>query len=94
MAEPVFFQGAHIIVIWVPGGHGRPYKALKDVFSAGSAKLYYIRRLSSTVVASPDEEKELFYVSTDIPFDDRPNLARIGGRARFGPHARSPLSRR
>lgn len=74
IAEPVFFQGAHIIVIWVPGGHGRPYKASKDVFSVGSAKLYYIRRLSSTVVASPNEEKELFYVSTDIPFDDRPNL--------------------
>lgn len=74
VAEPVFFQGAHIVVIWVPGGHGRPYKASKDVFSAGSAKLYYIRRLSSTVIASPNEEKELFYVSTDIPFDDRPNL--------------------
>lgn len=74
IVEPVYFQGAHIIVIWVPGGHGRPYKASKDVFSPTSAKLYYIRRLSSTVVASPDEEKELFYVSTDIPFDDRPNL--------------------
>lgn len=74
IAEPVYFQGAHIIVIWVAGGHGRPYKASKDVFSPASAKLYYIRRLSSTVVASPNEEKELFYVSTDIPFDDRPNL--------------------
>lgn len=74
VVEPVEFQGATLIVIWVPGGHGRPYKACKDVFSAGSPKHYYIRRLSSTVVASPDEEKELFYASTDIPFDDRPNL--------------------
>lgn len=74
IVEPVYCQGAHIVVIWVPGGHGRPYKASKDVFSPESAKLYYIRRLSSTVVASPEEEKELFYVSTDIPFDDRPNL--------------------
>lgn len=74
IVEPVYFQGAYIIVIWVPGGHGRPYKASKDVFSPTSAKLYYIRRLSSTVVASPNEEKELFYVSTDTPFDDRPNL--------------------
>ncbi|WP_165173061.1 RNA-binding domain-containing protein [Adlercreutzia sp. ZJ242] len=74
IVEPVLFQGAYLVVIWVPGGHGRPYKACKDVHSAGSAKHYYIRKFSSTVVASPDEEKELFYISTDIPFDDRPNL--------------------
>ena len=40
-----------------------------------SNKLYYIRKFSSTIVASNDEEKQLFYVATDIPFDDRPNLA-------------------
>lgn len=75
IAEPVYYQDVHLIVIWVPGGHGRPYKASKDVFNERSSKLYYIRKFSSTIVASPDEEKELFYVSTDIPFDDRPNLA-------------------
>lgn len=73
--EPVLFQEKYIIVIWVAGGYGRPYKASKDVFSEKSNKLYYIRKFSSTIVASSDEEKELFYVSTDIPFDDRPNLA-------------------
>ena len=73
--EPVLFQGKYVIVIWVSGGYGRPYKASKDVFSEKSNKLYYIRKFSSTIVASSDEEKELFYVSTDIPFDDRPNLA-------------------
>lgn len=73
--EPVLFQEKYIIVIWVAGGYGRPYKASKDVFSERSNKLYYIRKFSSTIVASSDEEKELFYVSTDIPFDDRPNLA-------------------
>lgn len=73
--EPVLFQDKYIIVIWVSGGYGRPYKASKDVFNERSNKLYYIRKFSSTIVASPDEEKELFYVSSDIPFDDRPNLA-------------------
>ena len=73
--EPVLFQGKYVIVIWVAGGYGRPYKASKDVFSDKATKLYYIRKFSSTIVASPDEEKELFYVSSDIPFDDRPNLA-------------------
>ena len=75
VVEPVLFQGKYIIVIWVSGGHGRPYKAAKDVHSDKSTKLYYIRKFSSTIVASPVEEKELFYISTDIPFDDRPNLA-------------------
>lgn len=73
--EPVLFQGKYIIVIWVSGGYGRPYKASKDVFSEKSNKQYYIRKFSSTIIASADEEKELFYVSSDIPFDDRPNLA-------------------
>lgn len=75
VVEPVFFQGKYIIVIWVSGGHGRPYKEAKDVHSDKSTKLYYIRKFSSTIVASPEEEKELFYISMDIPFDDRPNLA-------------------
>ena len=75
IVEPVEFQGVLLIVIWVPGGHGRPYKAAKDVLVASSEKLYYIRKYSSTVVASPQEERDLFYVSTDIPFDDRPNFA-------------------
>lgn len=75
IVEPVYYQNVYLIVIWVPGGSGRPYKASKDVFSERSTKLYYIRKFSSTIVASTEEEKELFYVSTDIPFDDRPNLA-------------------
>ena len=78
IVEPVLFQDVYVIVIWVPGGYGRPYKASKDVFGKDapkSSKYYYIRKFSSTIIASPEEEKELFYISTDIPFDDRPNLA-------------------
>ncbi len=74
VVEPVLYQGVYLIVIWVPGGYGRPYKASRDVLARVSEKHYYIRRFSSTVVASHDEEKELFYLSSDIPFDDRPNL--------------------
>lgn len=74
IVEPVVLDGAHLIVIWVPAGFGRPYKASKDVLSDKTSKYYYIRKFSSTMVASADEEKELFYVSSDIPFDDRPNL--------------------
>lgn len=75
IVEPVLFRGSYVIAIWVPGGYGRPYKATKDVFAKRSDSHYYIRKFSSTIVASPQEEKELFYAASDIPFDDRPNLA-------------------
>ena len=74
VVEPILFQGVYVIVIWITAGYGRPYKAAKDVFSNKSNKAYYIRKFSSTIIASPEEERELFYVSTDIPFDDRANL--------------------
>lgn len=74
IAEPVIFNEKYIIVIWIPGGYGRPYKVSKDIFANKENKAYYIRKFSSTIVASSEEEKQLFYVSTDIPFDDRPNL--------------------
>lgn len=76
VVEPAQIQDTWVIVVWVPGGYGRPYKVPKDVLAKDkSNKRYYIRKFSSTVVASPDEEKELFYVSSAIPFDDQPNLA-------------------
>jgi len=27
LAEPVVYQGRHLLLIWVPGGYDRPYKA-------------------------------------------------------------------
>lgn len=74
IVEPVQLQGRYVIVIWCPGGHGRPYKAAHNVYKGRGDKRYYIRKMASTVVASAEEERELFYASTDIPFDDRPNL--------------------
>ncbi len=77
VVEPIIYNDVYVIVIWVSGGYGRPYKASLDVLgkeAKKSTKYYYIRKFSSTIVASPDEEKELFYISSDIPFDDRPNL--------------------
>ncbi|MBP5311383.1 MAG: putative DNA binding domain-containing protein [Clostridia bacterium] len=75
VAEPFLFEGKHVLVIWVSGGYSRPYKASVSLSDRRSDKRYYIRKASSTVVASPEEEKQLYYVSSDIPFDDRANLA-------------------
>lgn len=39
-----------------------------------SEKLYYIRKLSSTIVASNADVKELISLSHNVPFDDRMNM--------------------
>lgn len=75
VVEPVLYQEVYVIVVWVSGGYGRPYKAPKDATSKQSNKYYYIRKFANSVIASNDEEKQLFYASSNIPFDDRPNLA-------------------
>lgn len=75
VVEPVIYGDVYVIVIWVSGGYGRPYKAPSDVNSKHSSKRYYIRKFANSVIASAEEEKQLFYVSSNIPFDDRENLA-------------------
>ena len=74
VAEPILMGDRYVIVIWAAAGFGRPYRAPKIVLEAKSEQHYYIRKFSSTIAASVIEERELFYVSSDIPFDDRPCL--------------------
>lgn len=74
IVEPMLYDDKMLLVIWCPGGYGRPYKARKEIYGKQGQKHYYIRKFSSTVIASLEEEKELFYISSNIPFDDRPNL--------------------
>lgn len=73
IVEPIKFQNKNLIIIWAPAGYGRPYKVHENLF-VKSMKRYYIRKMNSTIIAKTEEERELFYISTDIPFDDRPNL--------------------
>ncbi len=77
VVEPVEYSDSSdnrkkdLVVVWVPAGYGRPYKAPKDVLKEKSIKEFFIRKFSSSVVASELETKELFYISSSIPFDDR-----------------------
>ena len=77
VVEPVRYSDSsdnsikNLILIWAPSGYGRPYRAPKDVTSKNSTKEFFIRKFSSSVVASSNEEKELFYISSSIPYDDR-----------------------
>jgi len=70
--EPIVFMEKTIILLWIPGGDNRPYKA-PQTLGEKRQKRYYIRRGSSSVIANHTEEKQLFEQAAKIPFDDRIN---------------------
>ena len=72
VTEPVVFQEQHILIIWVPGGNDRPYKAPTTLGEKGQ-KRYFVRRGSVSKIANPVEEKQLLSLSETVPFDDRIN---------------------
>ena len=81
IVEQITYEGKEIIVLWVPGGADRPYKC-PVVFPTEKVvraeKAYYIRKMSNSNRANQQEEKELFMLANNQPYDDRPNpVARI-----------------
>ncbi|MBD1399039.1 putative DNA binding domain-containing protein [Pontibacter sp. JH31] len=67
-----FYQGKHILVLWATGGDNRPYKCPKNLVPNPTYN-YYIRKSSNSVMATPDEERQLYELANRIPFDDRIN---------------------
>lgn len=74
ICEPVVCQGKHLLLIWAPGGHDRPYDCPERPFEKNSQRSFYIRKLSSTLKASKADVKELHAIGGNIPYDDRINL--------------------
>ena len=72
LVEPIKFQNKNILVLWCPGGSVRPYKA-PDSLGKNPRYFYYIKKYSSTVKPTVDEEKDLIAMSNKIPFDDQVN---------------------
>lgn len=69
-------EGRQLMVIWAPGGPERPYRCPVAIPASGEARsgsACYVRRLSSTMRATPAEERELFMLSENLPYDDRPH---------------------
>ncbi len=73
IVEVVDFENKKFIVLWCPGGDSRPYSSPKTMAKDNKERIHYIRKMSSTVEPSDDEEKDLFYLANRIPFDDRVN---------------------
>lgn len=70
IVEPIYYQGKMILILWVPGGATRPYKAPESLSKPYNYS-YYIRRFSSTKKANDSEEKDLLVMSANIPYDDK-----------------------
>ena len=76
---PAMVQGKLILVIWVPGGDQRPYKAPVSLAKENKEWAYYLRRHASSVEAKGADEQELIALANKIPFDDRVNQsAKVG----------------
>ena len=73
IVEVVDYEKKKFIVLWCPGGDSRPYSAPKTMKKDNKERINYIRKMSSTVEPSDDEEKDLFNLANRIPFDDRVN---------------------
>ncbi|MDB5165278.1 MAG: putative transcriptional regulator [Candidatus Saccharibacteria bacterium] len=69
--EPVEVEGKTILVIQVPAGEIRPYKAPTSRVKGNGNHRYFIRHGSITKPASPHEERELINASAHVPYDDR-----------------------
>ncbi len=75
--EHVVIDGKNLLVIEVIVGPERPYKC-PDLISKEknkrTGKSYYIRKLSSTIIADSNDERILFNISANVPFDCRVNM--------------------
>ncbi|MFH1305790.1 MAG: RNA-binding domain-containing protein [Candidatus Omnitrophota bacterium] len=66
------YKGKNIVIIWVPGGVHRPYKAAVSLGKVAEYA-YYIRRNDTTKRAMVSDERSLMKLANDVPFDDRVN---------------------
>ena len=73
IVEAAEYQGKMFLIVWAPGGNSRPYSSPKQMAKGSKERVYYIRKMASTVTPSEDEVRDLFSLANNIPFDDRVN---------------------
>lgn len=73
IVEVVDYQDKKFIVVWAPGGYLRPYSSPKSMAKTKKNGVCYIRKMSSTIMPSEEEKRELYNLANNIPLDDRIN---------------------
>ncbi len=70
ITEVVKHDGKLFIMVWAPGGSQRPYSSPKVPTGKPSERVYWIRKMSSTIKPSEAEKRDLYTLANNIPFDD------------------------
>lgn len=70
ITEVCTFKGKTCIMVWCPGGSQRPYSSPKTM-GKKSERTHWTRKMASTVEPSSEEERELYNLANNVPFDDR-----------------------
>lgn len=73
--QPYLMNGKHILVVFVPAGDNRPYKAPVSLSEKKTERAMFIKRGSKTEKAKDGshDERRLIELTARIPFDDRIN---------------------
>lgn len=75
ITEVAEYEGKLFIVAWAPGGSTRPYSSPKHIGSKQSPRIHWIRRMASTIEPTVEDERDLYNLANNVPFDDRVNHA-------------------
>ena len=73
IVEVTEYQGKHFIVVWAPGGSIRPYSSPRTMAKDCKERIYWIRKMASTVMPTEEQKKDLYDLANNVPFDDRVN---------------------
>ena len=73
ITEVVEYQGKNFIVVWAPGGSIRPYSSPKSMAKECKERVYWIRKMASTIMPTEEQKKDLYDLANNVPFDDRVN---------------------
>ena len=73
IVEVVDYQDKKFIVVWAPGGYLRPYSSPKSMAREEKERICYIRKMSSPIMPSEEEKRDLYNLANNVPFDDRIN---------------------
>lgn len=73
ITEVVDYEGKKFIVVWAPGGGNRPYSSPKTMAKESKERVYWIRKMASTIMPTEAQKRELYDLANNVPFDDRVN---------------------
>lgn len=73
ITEVVEYKNKKFIIVWAPGGSMRPYSSPKKMQRDCRERIYYIRKMASTIAPTEEEKRDLYNLANNIPFDDRVN---------------------